>query len=69
MLLPALGSARARGWETNCSSQLKQIYTAFYMYGDDNNERYLHYQAMQIQVRPILPLSPGHSRRTAVRVG
>ena len=52
MLLPALGSARAKAWETNCASQLKQISTAFYLYGDDNNERYLHYAAMQVQVQP-----------------
>ena len=36
MLLPALSAARERARSANCSSKLKQIGTAFYLYSDVN---------------------------------
>lgn len=38
MLLPALAKAKARAYQINCTSNLKQIGTAIQMYVNDNNE-------------------------------
>src|SRR5579859_36967 len=40
LLLPALARAKAKAVQTNCVSNLRQIGTAFRLWGDDNNNRY-----------------------------
>ena len=37
MLLPALSKARSRARTTQCKNNLKQLFTAMYMYTDDND--------------------------------
>ncbi len=41
LLLPALASAREKGRQTSCKSNLRQLYMAMEMYCDDYNEYYL----------------------------
>ncbi len=43
MLLPALSAARERARASNCTSNLKQLGLAFYMYASDNDDWYYHY--------------------------
>ena len=38
MLLPALAAAKAKAYQINCTSNLKQVGTAIQMYVNDNNE-------------------------------
>jgi prepilin-type N-terminal cleavage/methylation domain-containing protein/prepilin-type processing-associated H-X9-DG protein len=38
MLLPALAKAKAKGLQTSCLSNLKQLQVCYVMYVDDNNE-------------------------------
>ena len=40
LLLPALARAKAKTIQTNCVSNLRQMGTAFRLWGDDNNNRY-----------------------------
>lgn len=40
MLLPALSSAKQKGWTTSCSSNLHQIGLGMKMFADENNEFY-----------------------------
>lgn len=40
MLLPALGRAKAKGQQTKCLSNERQIFLAYQMYADDNAEFY-----------------------------
>jgi len=40
LLLPALARAKQKTIQTNCLSNLRQIGTAFRLWGDDNNNRY-----------------------------
>jgi prepilin-type N-terminal cleavage/methylation domain-containing protein len=37
MLVPALARAKESGKQARCTSNLRQVYLAFYMYADDNN--------------------------------
>ena len=41
LLLPALGKARSKGQEAVCKNNLKQVFSAFYMYSEDNQGRLL----------------------------
>src|SRR5690349_12875423 len=38
LLLPALRGARDRAKEASCTSNIRQLYTLFNVYGDDNNQ-------------------------------
>src|SRR5215212_8344068 len=40
MLLPALSSAKARAWRIQCTSQMRQIGTAFNLFLADRNDMY-----------------------------
>ena len=43
ILLPALQSARARGYQSGCISNMKQLGNAIQMYGNDNEGWFWHY--------------------------
>ncbi len=40
LLLPALQRARSRARATACTNNLRQIFTALELYGDDNEDRF-----------------------------
>ncbi len=47
MLLPALGKAKAKAWQANCSSNLRQMGLAFGFYATDNNDLFPNYTGIK----------------------
>ena len=55
VLLPAMQAARNQGLRISCSSNLKQVHTAFRMYLDDNGGSYPPWHVMNVTAGPWAP--------------
>lgn len=47
MLLPALGKAKAKAWQANCASNLRQMGIAFSLYAGENNDLFPNYTGIK----------------------
>ena len=65
MLLPALAKARARAYQSNCTSNLKQVAYSISMYTMDNNDRLPGpcWTGMFFTYQDARPNDPGHPNR------
>lgn len=65
MLLPALAKAKARAYQTACTSNLKQVAYAISMYSQDNNDRLPGpcWTGMFFTYQDARPNDPGHPNR------
>lgn len=58
MLLPALGKAKAKAHQANCSSNLRQMGIAFHLYAGENNDRFPNYTGVKPGGGLADPLNP-----------
>jgi len=58
MLLPALGKAKAKAYQANCSSNLRQMGVAFQFYAGENNDLFPNYTGMKADGSLADPTSP-----------